>query len=431
MATIIEVRVPDIGDFKGVEVIEVMVSPGDTLVVEQPMLILESDKASMEVPAPEAGVVKEVKIKVGDKISRGDLILLLETETTSAAAVAAPMSEPPPVVALGPTAQKPTSFEARPPVAPMPPVDEAAFAKVHASPSVRLFARELGVDLGRIREGSGRKGRVTKEDVQNFVKRVLAGEQAPAAAVVTGTGIPPIPPVDFAKFGDIETVPVGRIKRLAAVNLSRSWLNLPHVTHHDEADITETEAFRKSLVEEAKQEDVRITLLSFLLKAAAVTLKAFPTFNASLDPGGENLILKKYCHIGVAVDTPEGLVVPVIRDVDRKTILELSRELGEYSAKARAKKLMPGEMQGAGFTISSLGGIGGKFFTPIINAPEVAILGVTQSYMAPVWNGREFLPRLLLPLSLSYDHRVIDGAQAARFMNHFCGLVGDIRRLLL
>ncbi|HYQ92308.1 MAG TPA: dihydrolipoyllysine-residue acetyltransferase, partial [Candidatus Competibacteraceae bacterium] len=426
-----EVRVPDIGDFKDVGIIEVMVTPGDTLEVEQPMIILESDKASMEVPAPEAGVVKEVKVKVGDKVSRGDLILLLETEAAPAAVVAAPISTPPPVVALGPTAQKPASFEARPPVTSMPPVDEAAFAKVHASPSVRLFARELGVDLGRIKEGSGRKGRISREDVQNFVKRLMAGEQAPAAETVAGTGIPPIPPVDFAKFGEIETVPVGRIKRLSAVNLSRSWLNLPHVTHHDEADITETEAFRKSLTAEAEKEDIRITLLSFLLKAAAVTLKAFPTFNASLDPSGENLILKKYVHIGVAVDTPEGLVVPVIRDVDRKTIFELSRDLSDYSAKARAKKLTPNEMQGAGFTISSLGGIGGKFFTPIINAPEVAILGITRSYTAPVWDGKEFQPRLLLPLSLSYDHRVIDGAQAARFMNHFRGLIGDIRRLLL
>ena len=423
-----KVRVPDIGDFKQVNIIEVLVAPGDTLAVEQPMIILESDKASMEVPAPAAGIVKEVKLKVGDKVSQGDLILLLETEAVAPPAGVAPMVEPPPVVALGPTAPKPAGFEPRPPVAPMP-VNEAGFAKVHAGPSVRLYARELGVDLGSIKEGSGRKGRITKEDVQNFVKQTLAREAPPLPEIPPGAGIPPIPPVDFAKFGEIETQPLGRIKRLAAVSLSRSWLNLPHVTHHDEADITETEAFRRSLAEETQE--VRVTLLSFLLKAAAVTLQAFPTCNASLDTSGEQLILKKYIHIGVAVDTPDGLVVPVIRDVDRKSILELSRELSDYSAKARARKLLPGEMQGASFTISSLGGIGGRFFTPIINAPEVAILGVTRSHTAPVWNGKEFAPRLLLPLSLSYDHRVIDGAEAARFVSHFCQLISDIRRLLL
>lgn len=422
-----EVRVPDIGDFKEVAVIEVLVAVGDALAVEQPMIILESDKASMEVPAPDTGVVKEVKVKVGDKVSRGDLILLLETET-AAPAMAAPKTEPSPVVALGPTAAKPANFQARPPAPPLP-VEEVSFAKAHASPSVRRFARELGVDLNRIKEGGGAKGRITKDDVQNFVKQVMA--EGPAAEAAAGTGIPPIPPVDFAKFGEIEVQPLGRIKRLTAVNLSRSWLNLPHVTHHDEADITETEAFRQSLAEEAKQQDARVTLLSFLLKAAAITLKAFPMFNASLDPAGENLILKKYIHIGVAVDTPEGLVVPVIRDVDRKSIFELSRELAEASGKARGKRLSNADIQGASFTITSLGGVGGRFFTPIINAPEVAILGVMRSHTAPVWNGKKFKPRLLLPLSLSYDHRVIDGAQAARFMNHYVGLIADIRRLLL
>ncbi len=427
MANLQEIRVPDIGDFKEVNIIEVLVAPGDTLAVEQPMIILESDKASMEVPAPEVGVVKEVKVKAGDKISKGDLILLLETET-GAPTMAASETGPSPVVPLGPTAAKPADFEARPPVSSMP-VDEVSFAKAHASPSVRRFARELGVDLNRIREGSGNKGRITRDDVQHFVKQVMI-EGAPAE-VPAATGIPPIPPVDFTKFGAIEVQPIGRIKRLTAINLSRNWLNLPHVTHHDEADITDTEAFRQSLAEEAKQQDVRVTLLSFLLKAAAAALQAFPNFNASLDSDGENLILKKYFHLGVAVDTPDGLVVPVLREVNRKSIFELSRELAEVSAKARARRLASSDLQGACFTISSLGGIGGRFFTPIINAPEVAILGVTRSYTGPVWTGREFAPRLLLPLSLSYDHRVIDGAQAARFMNHYCGLIADIRRLLL
>jgi pyruvate dehydrogenase E2 component (dihydrolipoamide acetyltransferase) len=308
------------------------------------------------------------------------------------------------------------------------PMDETGFAKAHASPSVRRFARELGVDLSRIGDGSGRKGRIVKEDVQGFVKQVMAGA-GPTAAPPAGAGIPPIPPVDFSKFGEIESLPLSKIKRLTGSNLSRNWLNVPHVTHHDEADITATEAFRKSLAEEAK--DIRVTLLSFLLKASAAALREFPTFNASLDPGGENLILKKYVHIGVAVDTPDGLVVPVIRDVDKKNIFELSEDLGVMSTKARTKKIMPGEMQGACFTISSLGGIGGTAFTPIVNAPEVAILGVTRSRMKPVWNGKEFEPKLMQPLSLSYDHRVIDGAQAARFVSYLVRVMTDVRRLLL
>jgi len=432
-----EVKVPDIGDFNDVDVIDVLVAPGDSVSVETPLIVLESDKASMEVPSPAEGVVQEIKIGKGDKVSQGDLILLLKTEAGAEAETAAapaeeetPAPEPPAAVTLGPTAQKPVDFESRkPPVAAMP-VDEAAFAKVHASPSVRRFARELGVDLGRIGEGSGRKGRITQEDVQSFVKKIMAGEGEPAAEP-TGAGIPPIPPVDFTKFGEIETVPLSKIKRLTGINLSRNWLNLPHVTHHDDADITDLEAFRKSLAKEAERREIRITLLSFLLKTVTAALKEYPRFNASLDPNGENLILKKYFHIGVAVDTPDGLVVPVLRDVDQKNIFDLSAELAEMSAKARAKKIMPGEMQGACFTISSLGGIGGKGFTPIINAPEVAILGVTRAHMAPVWNGSEFTPRLMLPLSLSYDHRVIDGAEAARFVSYLCQALGDIRRLLL
>jgi pyruvate dehydrogenase E2 component (dihydrolipoamide acetyltransferase) len=429
-----EVRVPDIGDFKQVDVISVLVAPGDAIAVETPIIMLESDKASMEVPSPAEGVVKEIKVKTGDKVSEGDLILLLETEGGAPDAQPAPEPErPPAAVTLGPTARKPADYEARmPPVAPAP-VDEIAFARVHASPSVRRFARELGVDLGRIGEGSGRKGRITQDDVRGFVKRVMAGEAAPAAAedAVVGTGIPPIPPVDFAKFGQIESLPLNKIKRLTGTNMSRNWLNVPHVTHHDEADITDTEAFRQSLGDEAKQKGFRVTLLSFLLKACASALREFPTFNASLDPGGESLILKKYVHIGVAVDTPDGLVVPVLRDVDQKSVYALSAEVAEMSAKARERKLKPGEMQGGCFTISSLGGIGGTAFTPIVNAPEVAILGVTRSFMKPVWNGKEFTPRLLLPLSLSYDHRVIDGAQAARFVSYLCRVMADVRRLLL
>jgi pyruvate dehydrogenase E2 component (dihydrolipoamide acetyltransferase) len=424
-----EVRVPDIGDFQGVDVIEVLVAPGDAIAVETPLMVLESDKASMEVPSPHAGIVQEVKIGVGDKVSEGDVILLLQTEAEAEAAEApAATTEPPAAVTLGPTAPKPADFEVRrPPVAPTP-MDETGFAKAHASPSVRRFARELGVDLSRIGDGSGRKGRIVKEDVQGFVKQVMAGA-GPTAAPPAGAGIPPIPPVDFSKFGEIESLPLSKIKRLTGSNLSRNWLNVPHVTHHDEADITATEAFRKSLAEEAK--DIRVTLLSFLLKASAAALREFPTFNASLDPGGENLILKKYVHIGVAVDTPDGLVVPVIRDVDKKNIFELSEDLGVMSTKARTKKIMPGEMQGACFTISSLGGIGGTAFTPIVNAPEVAILGVTRSRMKPVWNGKEFEPKLMQPLSLSYDHRVIDGAQAARFVSYLVRVMTDVRRLLL
>ena len=366
--------------------------------------------------------------------TEGSAIVVLETVAAAAAAPepsapVAPAAKAPAPAAPAPVAAAATPRE--PPSTPAAAVDEAVFAKVHASPSVRRFARELGVDLGRI-QGSGRKGRITKEDVQGFVKQVMTGAATPGAAVVAeGTGIPPIPAVDFAKFGDIETSPLSKIKRLTGVNLSRSWLNLPHVTYSDEVDITDTEAFRKSLAQEAEQREIRVTLLSFLLKAAAAALRAFPTFNASLDPNGENLILKKYVHIGVAVDTPDGLVVPVIRDVDKKSIFELSADLGEFSAKARAKKLMPGDMQGGCFTISSLGGIGGTNFTPIVNAPEVAILGVTRAKMAPVWDGSQFVPRLMQPLSLSYDHRVIDGAQGARFLKYMASLIADVRRLLL
>ncbi|HRD49046.1 MAG: dihydrolipoyllysine-residue acetyltransferase [Candidatus Competibacter sp.] len=434
-----EVRVPDIGDFKNIPVIEILVAPGDRVEIDTPLVTLESDKANMDVPSPFAGTVQGIELKIGDKVSQGDLILLLATVADSTAKPQLPDTLS--AIALGPRTPKPQGALPVPPVK-APPVSEipaVSFARVHASPSIRRFARELGVDLTRVVKGSGPKGRILKEDVQGFVKQVMSGAFKPASLGEGATGglpagymgIPPIPPVDFAKFGPVEAQPLSRINKLSGANLHRAWLNIPHVTHQDEADITEVEAFRQSLAEEAKARDIRVTMLGFLLKASAAALKQFPAFNASLDPTGENLILKRYIHIGVAVDTPDGLVVPVIRDVDKKSIFELSAELGALSAKARNKKLGPGEMQGGCFTISSLGGIGGTAFTPIINAPEVAILGVTRSKMAPVWNGKDFTPRLLLPLSVSYDHRVIDGAQAARFTAYLARLLGDIRRLLL
>lgn len=440
-----ELKVPDIGDFDQVDIIEVLVSPGDQIQVDDPLITLESDKASMEIPATQAGTVQEVLVKVGDKVAEGSVILTLEAAEGTADAAAdtpsaptpeqpssppeQPSSPPEPPAASPPAA----SQEPRKPPVPDAPVDERAFARVHASPSVRRFARELGADLGSI-PGSGRKGRITREDVQSFVKQALQGggsSTSPAATPAGGAGIPPIPPQDFAKFGEIETKPLSRIKRLTATNLHRAWLNVPHVTHHDEYDITDTEAFRKSLKDEAEKAGVRVTLLAFLMKASVAALKQFPTFNASLSPDGEQLILKQYFNIGIAVDTPDGLVVPVVRDVNRKSLFELSADLGTLSKKARDKKLGPAEMQGACFTISSLGGIGGTAFTPIVNAPEVAILGVTRSQMKPVWNGKEFIPRLMQPLSLSFDHRVIDGAEAARFVKHLGTSLSDIRRLLL
>ena len=441
-----EVRVPDIGDFKDVPVIEIMVAPGDHVDIDTPLIVLESDKANMDVPSPFAGAVQSIELKLGDKVSQGALILLLvsaEADTAAKPQLPDTLS----AIALGPRTPKPESAPPAPPIKALPaslpsppPQQGREIGKVHASPSIRRFARELGVDLTRVVTGSGPKGRIVKEDVQSFVKQVMSGTFKSASLAGEGgtgglpagyMGIPPIPPVDFAKFGAVEVQPLSRIKKLSGANLHRAWLNIPHVTHHDEADITEVDAFRQSLAKEAEQRGVRVTMLGFLLKASAATLKTWPNFNASLDATGENLVLKKYCHIGVAVDTPDGLVVPVIRDVDQKSIFALSAELGELSTKARNKKLGPGEMQGACFTISSLGGIGGIAFTPIVNAPEVAILGVTRSQIKPVWNGKEFAPRLLLPLSLSYDHRVIDGAQAARFTVTLAGLLADIRRLLL
>ncbi len=426
----IDVNVPDIGDFKDVPVIEVLVKPGDTVKVDQSLVTLESDKASMDVPSPIAGTVADVVTKVGDKVSMGVLIARID----AAGADAAPGPSPPAAAkaeAPKPTAPPvtPSSAPASPPPSP-PPISAGPakpdFSGVFAGPAVRRLARELDIDLNSIK-GTGEKGRITKEDI----KAALARSSAPVAG---GGALPAIPVVDFAKFGPIETVPLSRIKRISGPRLHASWVNVPHVTHTDEADITDLEAFRKALDEDAKKDKskpYRVSLLPLLMRAAVTTLKAFPTFNAALSPAGDALIMRRYWHIGVAVDTPDGLVVAVVKDVDQKGVIQLARELGELSEKARAGKLAPAEMQGATFTISSLGGIGGTAFTPIVNAPEVAILGVVRSRMAPVWDGEAFQPRLMLPLCLSYDHRVIDGAAAARFMRQLAGVVEDMRRVIL
>jgi pyruvate dehydrogenase E2 component (dihydrolipoamide acetyltransferase) len=435
------VAVPDIGDFEDVPIIEILVSPGDAVSVDDPLLTLESDKATMDVPAPFAGTVRELLVKVGDKVSQGvELLTLAPSSDGGDQATATPSSD-----AVGPAAATKASdsvasaSQAEEQAAPPPAAAAAAPASegngggpVYASPAVRRIARELGIDLHRV-TGSGRKGRITKEDVQTFAEGGAAGAAAPSAgpAAVGGLGLdlPPWPQVDFSKFGEIERVERSRIQRISGPVLSRNWVMIPHVTHNDEADITDLEAWRKRLNDEQGRDGVKVTMVSFLVVASVATLKAFPIFNASLD--GEDLILKRYYNIGFAADTPGGLVVPVIKDADQKGLLEIARELTELSGKAREGKLMPGDMQGASFTISSLGGIGGTSFTPIINAPEVAILGATRSAMKPVWNGREFEPRLMLPLSLSYDHRVIDGAAAARFVVHLAKVISDLRRALL
>ena len=429
-ANAIEVKVPDIGDFKNIPVIEILVKPGDTVRAEDPLVTLESDKATMEVPSPVAGTVREIRIKVGDKVSEGALVLMLEASgdalAVSKAAPAPAVAAPQPVKAPPAPAAKPAPVAA--PVAAS--VDEAAFGKAHASPSVRRIARELGVDLSRVK-GSGPKDRVVKEDVQAYVKTELARPRGGEGGGGLGFNLPPMQPVDFSKFGPVTTQPLSRIKKLSGGFLHRNWVSIPHVTQHDEADITELEAFRKTQSEEAKKSGIKFTMLGFLMKAAVVALKQFPEFNASLSPDGESLVLKDYFHIGVAVDTPAGLVVPVIRDVDKKGLLEIARELGDLSVRMRNGKISPADLQGGCFSVSSLGGIGGTFFTPIINAPEVAILGVGKAVMKPVWNGKEFVPRLMLPLSLSYDHRVIDGALGARFSTYLTTVLSDIRRLVL
>ena len=427
-----DVLVPDIGDFKEVEVIEILVKPGDTVAKEQSLVSLESDKATMEIPSPEAGVVKELKVKIGDKVSEGSLLLKMEPggavkEMPEEIAKSSPRETP-----TSPAAPAVSTVVTRVEPVPAEPKD-AVQSLPHASPSIRKFARELGVDLARV-QGSGPKGRIVKEDVQSFVKGVLAGKPSPAAAPAGkggGLDVLPWPDVDFGKFGPVELKARSRIKKLSAANLHRNWVMIPHVTQFDEADITELEAFRKSNTAETEKQGFKLTMLAFLIKASVTALRQFPDFNASLDKTGENLVLKKYFHIGVAVDTPEGLMVPVVRDADRKGVFDLARELAEISKLARDKKLKAGDMQGGTFSISSLGGIGGSAFTPIINAPEVAILGVSKSQMRPVWNGKEFAPRLVLPLSLSYDHRVIDGALAARFTAYLANVLSDIRRTLL
>jgi pyruvate dehydrogenase E2 component (dihydrolipoamide acetyltransferase) len=451
-----EVSVPDLGDFADVPVIEIHVAPGDVVHNEDPLVTLESDKATMDIPSPAAGTVRELRVKVGDQVSRGAPILSLDTE---GAAVEPPpltdQQEPPALDAADPVAaaREPAARSiAEAPVAGATAgageVGAAAGASaaagagagaealaeydgVHASPGVRRLARELGLDLTAL-SGTGPKGRITKEDV-------IAGVRGPApmeggvrgGSPPAGVGIPEVPAQDFSKFGPVEVRPLTRIQRLSGPALHRSWLNVPHVTHDDEADITDLDAYRRELDTAAKAEGYRVTLLAFLMKASVSALREFPKFNSSLTPEKDALIYKGYYHLGVAVDTPEGLVVPVIRDVDRKGVIELSKELGATSARAREGKLGPADLQGACFTISSLGGIGGTSFTPIVNAPEVAILGVVRSRMAPVWDGSAFVPRLMLPLSLSYDHRVIDGALAARFVRYLCGVLEDIRRLVL
>src|SRR5688572_28211514 len=424
------VPVPDIGDFKEVEVIEVLVKPGDTVAKEQSLITLESDKATMEIPSPSAGVVKELRIKVGDKVSKGTPILVLAASGATAAAPA------PAAAAQKAAPQKPAapgSAPAAPRPVPREPQEETG-TKPHAIPSVRKFARELGVDLSRV-PGSGPKGRVLHADVQGFVKSALSsGNGAPAVARGGGAlpfNVPPWPEVDFAKFGPVEVKPLSRIQKLSGPYLHRNWISIPHVTQFDEADITELEAFRKSQSAETQKKGFKLTMLAFLMKACVTALREFPMFNASLDKSGEAIVIKKYYHIGVAVDTPGGLVVPVVRDVDRKGVHDLAHELSELSKLARDGKLKPGDLQGGTFSISSLGGIGGTAFTPIINAPEVAILGVSRSVLRPVWNGKEFAPRLMLPLSLSYDHRVIDGATAARFSSFLVSVLSDIRKLIL
>ncbi len=442
----IEVKVPDIGDFKEVEVIELLVKPGDTVQAEQSLITVESDKASMEIPSSASGVVKELRVKLGDKVAEGSLVLLLEvSEAASApapAATAAPVSAPAaPATSTSAAAPAPASSTAAPAASAVAaPAASASIAtatesngqKPHASPSVRKFARELGVDLARV-SGSGAKGRILIEDVQGFVKGVMAGGAAAPAAAGGGAalGLLPWPSLDFSKFGETSLEPLSRIKKISGPNLHRNWVMIPHVTQFDQADITDLEEFRKSANESLAKSGVKLTMLAFVIKASVAALKKFPAFNASLDAGGENLILKHFYNIGFAADTPNGLVVPVIKNADQKGLSQIAKEMGELSAQAREGKLKPADMQGATFTISSLGGIGGTSFTPIINAPEVAILGLSKSEIKPVWDGKAFAPRLMLPMSLSYDHRVIDGALGARFTVYLGDVLADMRKTLL
>lgn len=445
MANLVEVKVPDIGDFKDIPVIEILVKVGDTIKKEDSLVSLESDKATMEVPSSAAGVVKEIKVAIGDKVSEGHVVVIVDAQASAAAsapasAAAAPAATPAPAPSAAPAAKVPetaistgVSKAYAPNTAPVLASQASSSVgnvphHVHASPSIRKLAREFGVDLAKVK-GSGNKGRITEEDVKAFVKGELA---KPAAAASGGAfAFPQMPAIDFTKFGEIETRALSRIKKLSGNNLARNWMMIPHVTQQDEADITEVEAFRVKTNEELAKSGVKVTMLAFLIKASVAALKKFPEFNSSLEPGGENVILKKYYHIGFAADTPNGLVVPVIKNADQKSVVEIARETSELALKAREGKLSPAEMSGGCFSISSLGGIGGSFFTPIINAPEVAILGVSKSTMKPVWDGEKFVPRLILPMSLSYDHRVVDGAAGARFTTYLSALMSDIRKLVL
>lgn len=448
--------IPDIGDSENVEIIEILVSPGDQVGVDDSLLTLESDKASMEVPAASAGVIEAITVAVGDTVNAGDIVGTMSTVNAGAAtsdndvaadAGASNASAPPETTSSVPdqnTQATPASAKPEPvttsnnepsvtrSASPTAHITDENMRKAHASPGVRRYAREHGADLSLI-DGTGPKARIIKDDVIAFIKKSMQGigNYAAAGAVTGGAGIPPIPEVDFSKFGEIERVELGRINKLSAANLHRAWLNLPMVTHHELADITEMEAFRKQLKNEAREDDPKVTGLAFHMKALVNTLKAFPKMNSSLSGDGEALFYKKYYHVGIAVDTPNGLVVPVFKDVDKKSINQLAIEMADISSRARNKKLKPDEMQGASMTISSLGGIGGTQFTPIVNPPEVGILGITRATMQPVWNGSEFIPRLMCPLDLTYDHRVIDGAEAARFMAYYVTQISDIRRLTL
>jgi pyruvate dehydrogenase E2 component (dihydrolipoamide acetyltransferase) len=439
----LEIVVPDIGDFDAVPVIEILVKTGDKVEIEDGLITLESDKATMDIPSPAAGTIESIVINIGDEVKQGTVVgvMLLDESTAdessdaeSASSAPEPQNSEPATSVEPPPRQEAPKTPAKqvsgtlPPIMPAPAV-QAGIAPPHASPSIRRFARELGVDLHKVR-GTGAKGRILKEDVQAWVKyQISSSSEAPLANL--GMGIPPIPEIDFSEFGETELEAFTRIKKISGPHLHRSWLNVPHVTHHDEADITITEDFRQSLKEEAAKKGLRITLLSFIMKALVACLKEFPHVNSSLTADGKGYVLKKYFNLGMAVDTPNGLVVPVIRDVDHLSIYELSAQIMDISQRARDGKLKPDEFKGGCMSISSLGGIGGTAFTPIVNAPEVAILGVTRAKMKPVWDGKEFQPRLMLPLDLSYDHRAVDGAEAARFMAHLVTLFSDVRRLLL
>ena len=428
-----EIVIPDIGDFDSVEVIELLVEAGDTIAAEDSLISVESDKATMEIPAPEAGVVVEVKVAIGDQVSQGSLVLLLEPSgevPVEKKAAPAPAASKPAPAAAPQRAVQPVAQTQQHRPSPTAKIDEVSFARAYASPSVRKFARELGVDLGRV-AGSGRKGRIVKDDVKAFVKQALTQGMGQGAG---GMVVAPMPEIDFSQWGEVETQKLSRINKLTGKFLHRNWVTIPHVTQFDQADITELDALRKSMAadlsDEQEDKGIKITMLAFLIKAVVSGLRELPRFNSSLDASGENLILKSYFNVGIAVDTPDGLVVPVVRDADSKSLVDIAAELGEISQKARDKKLKPSDMQGGCMTISSLGGIGGTQFTPIVNAPEVAILGVSRHKMTPVWNGESFEPRLMLPLSLSYDHRVVDGADGARFTSFMAQVLADANGLV-